>query len=805
MAVSTSLQNGSSVIAWETSDAVSFELLDSNGVPAGSPVTAESGASVWTSVASLADGGFSIIWDSAVGVQPVAQDYNASGAAVGAVYTVSGAPATAPLASTSLELPSGNQNGSGPWTTLLPNDDTIVVTSQDNTGPGAPQLLIQQFDPAGHEVGSDYVDVKEGLPGLGQVQTNALTDGAYVVTFTDNQNFGGALYYDLFQADGTHVASATVAQAGFQLIPAHSTASLPDGGFVMSWVAAEFDTQNLASPAPYAVFAEEFRSDGSAATSPQMLGVFANSQTGYAAPEIDALANGKYTISWTSGGAQQSASFAEQGAPVSNYTNDAIFTPASAYTLPAGPHSVTLVGNMAQTVTGNDLGDTIVSNDYASTLIGGQGNDTLVAGHAATVMTGGGGANVFVFPVLPWNAGEITDFNVTQDKIDVSAILQAAGYTGSDPFGDGTLTLNSDGHGGSDLTYNPPGAGSNGVWPIAVVDIDNVAASSLNTSTDFITGTAASDSGGTSGSGGDTGSSGGTGSGSSGVTSGPHLTADNSPGQQLTATQPNATFDAGQNSVVMTEDGGNNIFCYTALPWNAGEITNFNPAQDTIDVSAILKAVAYSGTDPFGDGTLTLNPDGHGGTDLTYNPPGAGANGIWPTTVVDIDNVTAASLNTSTDFVTGSGASGSSGTGTGTGQTLIGQTLAANDTAGQSLTATTPNDTFIAGHNSVVMTGDGGANTYMFNALPWNAGEITNFNPAMDKIDVSGILQTAGYTGADPFGDGTLSLNPDGHGGTELVYHPPGAGSNGVWPTSIVDIDHVTSSQFQASDWLFHH
>src|SRR6185437_11024109 len=291
--------------------------------------------------------------------------------------------------------------------------------------------------------------------------------------------------------------------------------------------------------------------DGSAAGAARMLDFLPPNST---TPETIVSANGSYTVSWTPGGkgTPEAFTFTEQGAAAQNYSNDAIFTPAANYVLPAGPHSVTLVGSAAQTVTGNELGDTIVSNDQASTLIGGTGNDTLVAGPAANVMTGGQGADTFQFNALPWNAGQITDFTSGSDKIDVTQLLKSVGYSGADPFGDHTLTLNPDSHGGTDLTYNPPGAGSNGVWPTTVVDIDNVAPSSLNTATDFVTGYGSTTGGGSTGTGGSPGSGGSTGTG--GATSGPTLTADNSAGQVLTATAPNATFDAGQSSVVMTED-----------------------------------------------------------------------------------------------------------------------------------------------------------------------------------------------------------------------------------------------------------
>ncbi len=839
MAVSTILANGSSILAWQTTGGVFFQRVDANGVPLGDPIDAVNGSTIWTSIAPLANGGFTLIWDATATSAPMAQNYDAGGTAVGAAYAFAGTPQAAPLADGSIELPVSVTTGANTatWTTLMPNGDSVVVTT-DNPGING-QLQAQQFDPSGNPVGPAFSKAFSGIGGLSDIETVALAGGAYLVTYKLESNYSSTLYADLFHADGTHLPEQGVATAsGLVLMGSHGTVALPDGGYVLTWVAPPTSGSYGSTP-PLAVFTQEFRADGTAATSATMLDLLPPNST---TPETIVSANGTYTISWTPGGkgTPESFTFTEQGAATADYSNDAIFTPASSYTLPAGPHRVTLVGSGPQAVTGNNLGDTIVSNDAASTLIGGQGNDILVAGHGANVMTGGAGADIFTFDALPWNAGQITDFTSGSDKIDVSALLKSVNYAGSDPFGDHSLTLKSDGHGGTDLMYNPPGAGSNGIWPTTVTDIDNVAPSALNLSTDFVTGYSATTGGGTpggagGGTGGGTGSggtgsgaggtgsggagAGGTGTGGSGGGSGPMLTADNSPNEALTASAPNATFYAGENSVVMTEDGGANCFVYNALPWNAGQITNFNPAQDTIDVSAMLKAAGYSGTDPFGDHTLTLKSDGHGGTDLIYNPPGAGSNGVWPITVVDIDNLAATSLNISTDFIiassatSGSGTSGSTGgtgattgTGTGSGGTAgSGITLTANDTAGQLLTATTPSDTFIAGHNSVVMTGDGGSNIYVFNALPWNAGAITNFNPASDTIDVSQILQSANYTGTNPLADGTFTLNSDGHGGTELIYHPPGAGGNGIWPITVVDVQHVTASQFQSSDWIFHH
>ena len=61
-----------------------------------------------------------------------------------------------------------------------------------------------------------------------------------------------------------------------------------------------------------------------------------------------------------------------------------------------------------------------------------------------------------------------------------------------------------------------------------------------------------------------------------------------------------------------------------------------------------------------------------------------------------------------------------------------GVVLTADDTAGQTLTGGSGNDTIYAGHNSAVMTGGGGADNFVFHYLPWNAGRVTDFTPKSD-------------------------------------------------------------------------
>jgi beta-glucanase (GH16 family) len=126
-------------------------------------------------------------------------------------------------------------------------------------------------------------------------------------------------------------------------------------------------------------------------------------------------------------------------------------------------------------------------------------------------------------------------------------------------------------------------------------------------------------------------------------------------------------------------------------------------------------------------------------------------------------------------------------------------TITADGTPNQLLIGAPGNDIFNPGTNSVIMTGEGQTNRYVYKALPTAGGHITDFDPANDSVNLSGLLTSVGYTGTSPFSDGTLSLASDGNGGTSLVYHHASSA------TTIVTFDHVASSAISTSaDFITH-
>ncbi len=72
-------------------------------------------------------------------------------------------------------------------------------------------------------------------------------------------------------------------------------------------------------------------------------------------------------------------------------------------------------------------------------LIGTVGDDTLVGGLGGDTLTGGLGFDRFVYESFLDRTDTITDFNVNEDKIDLTQVFASFGYQGSDPISAGYL------------------------------------------------------------------------------------------------------------------------------------------------------------------------------------------------------------------------------------------------------------------------------------------------------------------------------------------------------------------------------
>ena len=121
---------------------------------------------------------------------------------------------------------------------------------------------------------------------------------------------------------------------------------------------------------------------------------------------------------------------------------------------------------------------------------------------------------------------------------------------------------------------------------------------------------------------------------------------------------------------------------------------------------------------------------------------------------------------------------------------------------GSNLVGGSGDDTLIGAHGPDTMTGAGGADVFRFPELPWTAGQITDFTPGTDKLDLSQLLANSHYTGSDPIGDGYVKLLDDGHGDTWLYFDTDGHGTADQWGTFVATLDHVTPASLALSDFI---
>lgn len=135
------------------------------------------------------------------------------------------------------------------------------------------------------------------------------------------------------------------------------------------------------------------------------------------------------------------------------------------------PPPVTVAGktlygssSIADILVGGDGNDTLWGYGGNDQLRGGAGDDLLLGGNGSDTLTGGAGADRFTFRAAWEGADRVVDFSLAQgDRIDVTALLDRAGFAGTDPFAEGWLRLTQatdgarldvDGNGGGD-GYTP--------------------------------------------------------------------------------------------------------------------------------------------------------------------------------------------------------------------------------------------------------------------------------------------------------------------------------------------------------------
>jgi hypothetical protein len=138
------------------------------------------------------------------------------------------------------------------------------------------------------------------------------------------------------------------------------------------------------------------------------------------------------------------------------------------------------------------------------------------------------------------------------------------------------------------------------------------------------------------------------------------------------------------------------------------------------------------------------------------------------------------------------------------GSSVAGQSYTANDTRDQVIAGTAGDDIFYTGHNSVILTGNNGADKFVYQYVPWNnTGHIRDFTSGVDVLDLRALFQAVGYAGSNPVADGYLKFAADGAGGTQVLFDRDGAANGNPWPSLLTTLDHVQPSGVHSGDWLF--
>ncbi|NET42562.1 Ig-like domain-containing protein [Okeania sp. SIO2B3] len=215
-------------------------------------------------------------------------------------------------------------------------------------------------------------------------------------------------------------------------------------------------------------------------------------------------------------------------------------------------------------------------------LVGTDSNDIITGFLGADTLTGGDGKDIFVYTSMRDRRDIITDFEVGQDKIDFTKLLEQIGFTGDDPVASGhvglqtndtdaIITIDQDGKDGRaghisviTLPELGPGARENENFLTEVlIDSNSIEVNNID-------GTRSRD--------------------------------------NLVGTDGNDTITGFLGIDTLTGGDGKDTFVYTTIsPMDGIDIiTDFELGQDKIDFTGVLDRIGFTGDDPVASGYVGL-------------------------------------------------------------------------------------------------------------------------------------------------------------------------------------------------------
>ena len=440
----TTLTDGRFVVSWTDDNvartgpdkeysAIRAQVFNADGSLSGAEWvvnTKTAGGQIQSAITALTDGRFVVSWtDYSVTKAGTprydvrAQIFNSDGSIAGAEFLVH-AP------STRYQL--------DPAISALA-DGRFVVSWTDYRQTGADTsfnaIRAQVFNADGSLYGTEFVVNTTTLFPQWEPAITTLTDGKFVVSWTDQSNTGAdtsevAIRAQVFNADGSRSGAEFLVNSitkGQQY--ESSVTALADGRFVVSWT-----DDSLTAPDRFntAIHAQVFNTDGSRSGAEFLV----NTKTAYYQVDsvITALADGRFVITWSDGSIPPSSTLPvyavraqifdprEAAVSLTGTTGDDDFVGTGFDDqISGGSGRDTLAGAAGNDTLSGDLdNDTLFGGSGNDRVFGGGGNDRLTGGAGVDRMAGNGGADVFVFATGS-GTDTVTDFTDGADRIDLSA------------------------------------------------------------------------------------------------------------------------------------------------------------------------------------------------------------------------------------------------------------------------------------------------------------------------------------------------------------------------------------------------
>lgn len=431
-------------------------------------------------------------------------------------------------------------------------------------------------------------------------------------------------------------------------------------------------------------------------------------------------------------------------------------------------------------VNGNDNNNILVGTLNGDTLSGGNGNDIIVGGGGADVMTGGAGSDTFFFHLAVLQNSQtvtITDFQTESggDVVDVGALLWGTGYTGTNAFGAGYITITQQGA-DTAILFDRDGTG-NLYTALTLALLSGISAGQFNTTSNLVT--------------------------------------LFSPGNILAVnTDPSPWVKDDNVSGIMNQTVQGNVLL------NNGNGVDSDPRGDTLSTLAATVTSSHGGSaaiDAAGNFVYTPVADYYGNDSFTYTLlDNHGARSVGTVTVslgipagtfMGTDGDNAINGGSRNDIIKGLGGNDTLNGGGGNDTLYAGSgndTLNGNagddvlyaNSGNNTLHGNDGNDTLYAGSGidllygdngndilaaatgGVTMTGGGGADIFKFSAISGISATITDFRSSVnDKVDITltgynaPTSNIADYVRATSQGTNTvLSVDQDGiANGTNFV------------------------------------